>query len=196
MSRRIIGLTGGIGTGKSAIALDLDKVYNIPILDADTYAREAVSKDSPILEIIKNRYGKQVINADGSLNRSRLGEIIFNNPAEKQWLEQQIHPYVRHRIETELTEINAEVVVAMIPLLFEAKMQDLVTETWVVYCSFDQQLKRVMERDELSEKEARSRINAQMPLADKIALADIVIDNSGNIEELKQQVEKGLLTND
>lgn len=192
MSQRIIGLTGGIGTGKSAIALYLDKAYNIPILDADIYAREAVDKNSRILEAIKNRYGNVVINADGSLNRSRLGEIIFNDPAEKQWVEQQIHPYVRHRIETELTEINADIIVVVIPLLFEAKMQDLVTETWVVYCSWQQQLKRVMERDGLSEKEARSRINAQMPLTDKIALADIVIDNSGNIEELKQQVEKGL----
>ena len=187
-----MGLTGGIGTGKSAIAHYLDKAYNIPILDADTYAREAVSKDSPILETIKNRYGNAVINADGSLNRSRLGEIIFNDSAEKQWVEQQIHPHVRHRIETELNQINAEIIVVMIPLLFEAKMQDLVTETWVVYCSLQQQLKRVMERDELSQKEARSRINAQMPLTDKIALADVVLDNSRSIEELQQQVDKAL----
>ncbi|MFP4133402.1 MAG: dephospho-CoA kinase [Halothece sp.] len=194
MSRRIIGLTGGIATGKSAIAHYLENTYQIPILDADYYAREAVSKDSPILATIKHRYGNQVINADGSLNRSRLGEIIFHNTEEKQWLEQQIHPYVRKRIEQELSHSKASLIVLMIPLLFEAKMTDLVTETWVVSCSPEQQLKRVMERDGLSEKEARSRINAQMPLREKIALADIVMDNSGNIEELHQQVEHFLVS--
>lgn len=190
---RLIGLTGGIATGKSAIAHYLENNYQIPVLDADYYAREAVSKDSPILEVIKHRYGNQVINADGGLNRSRLGEIIFNQPTEKQWLEQQIHPYVRQRLETELSHSQASLIVLMIPLLFEAKMTDLVTETWVVSCSPEQQLARVMERDRLSETEARSRINAQMPLREKIALADIVIDNSGSIEELHQQVERFLV---
>lgn len=190
MSQRIIGLTGGIGTGKSAIAHYLENLYNIPILDADYYAREAVREDSPILERIKNRYGNEVINIDDSLNRSRLGEIIFNNATEKQWLEEQIHPYVRHQIETALSASNAKIIVAMIPLLFEVKMQDLVTETWVVYCPKEEQLKRIMERDGLSEKEARSRINAQMSLSDKIALADVVIDNSGSLLHLQKQLHQ------
>ncbi|QDZ40694.1 dephospho-CoA kinase [Euhalothece natronophila Z-M001] len=190
MSQRIIGLTGGIGTGKSAIAHYLENLYNIPILDADYYAREAVREDSPILERIKNRYGNEVINIDDSLNRSRLGEIIFNNATEKQWLEEQIHPYVRHQIETALSASNAKIIVAMIPLLFEVKMQDLVTETWVVYCPEEEQLKRIMERDGLSEKEARSRINAQMSLSDKIALADVVIDNSGSLLHLQKQLHQ------
>jgi len=189
MSQRIIGLTGGIGSGKSTVSDYLAKVYQVPILDADDYAKAAVSKDSPILERIKRHYGNQILHSDGTLNRSRLGEIIFHQPAEKAWLEQQIHPYVRHRIETELSSLKSSVVVLVIPLLFEAEMTDLVTETWVVYCSPQQQLARVMARNQLSEEKARSRINSQMSLQEKVALADIVIDNSGTVSDLHKQVD-------
>ncbi len=189
MKRRIIGLTGGIGTGKTTVANYLETVKKLPILDADQLAREAVA-NAPILKTIQQRYGNEILQTDGSLDRSRLGKIIFNHPTEKQWLEQQIHPYVRQRIETSLTELTAPVVVVVVPLLIEAKMTDLVTEIWVVSCSPQQQLKRVMERDGLSEAEARSRINAQMPLADKIAIADVTIDNSKSLEELQKQIDQ------
>lgn len=189
MSQRIIGLTGGIGSGKSTVSDYLATVYQMPILDADEYAKEAVSQNSPILERIKHHYGNQIVHSDGTLNRSRLGEIIFHQPAEKAWLEQQIHPYVRHRIETEVSQLKSSVVVVVIPLLFEAEMTDLVTETWVVYCSPQQQFARVMGRDQLSEEQARSRINSQFSLEQKVALADVVIDNSGTLSELKKQVD-------
>lgn len=190
MSQRIIGLTGGIGSGKSIVSDYLATKYDVPILDADDYAKEAVSTDSPILEKIKQRYGNQILHSDGTLNRSRLGEIIFNQPTEKKWLEQQIHPDVRQKIETALSQLEASCVVVVIPLLFEAKMTDLVTETWVVYCSPQQQLERVMKRDQLSEKDARSRIDSQLSLEEKVALADVVIDNSGTVNELYQQVDQ------
>ncbi|AFZ51630.1 dephospho-CoA kinase [Dactylococcopsis salina] len=188
--KQIIGVTGGIGTGKSTVSNYLHKVYNLPILDADFYAREAVSKESRILEAIKQRYGKQILQEDGSLNRSKLGKIIFNQPAEKQWLEQKIHPYVRQCITSELNHLSTKQVVVVIPLLFEAEMTDLVTEIWVVYCSPQQQLARVMARDQLSETEARSRIKAQISLEEKMALADVVIDNSGSTSELQQQIDR------
>ncbi|MFN6235252.1 dephospho-CoA kinase, partial [Microcystis sp.] len=95
MSRRIIGLTGGIACGKSTVSNYLENIYKIPVLDADIYAREAVEKGSAILERIFQRYGRKVKTEDNSLNRQQLGEIIFNNPEEKIWLESQIHPYVR-----------------------------------------------------------------------------------------------------
>jgi len=193
MGQRIIGLTGGIGTGKSTVSDYLATQNNVPILDADDYAKEAVSTDSPILEQIKQRYGHQILQPDGSLNRSRLGEIIFNQPAEKQWLEQQIHPHVRQKIETALSQLEASLIVVVIPLLFEAEMTDLVTETWVVYCSSQQQLARVMERDKLSEKDARSRIDSQLSLQEKVALADVAIDNSGTVNELYQQVDQATI---
>lgn len=191
--KQIIGVTGGIGTGKSTVSNYLHKVYNLPILDADFYAREAVSKESRILEAIKQRYGKQILQEDGSLDRSKLGKIIFNQPAEKQWLEQQIHPYVRQCITSELNHLSTKQVVVVIPLLFEAEMTDLVTEIWVVYCSPQQQLARVMARDQLSETEARSRIKAQISLEEKMALADVVIDNSGSTSELQQQIDRALI---
>ncbi|NBD18948.1 MAG: dephospho-CoA kinase [Cyanobacteria bacterium] len=188
--RRIIGLTGGIATGKSTVSDYVHQAYQVPVLDADQYARDAVSQDSPILTLIQKRYGDKILQADGSLDRSRLGQIIFDQPSEKQWLEQQIHPYVRQRIETELSQLSAKLVLVVVPLLFEAKMTDLVTEIWVVTCSPEQQLARVIQRDGLSETEARSRIASQMPLFQKVAQADVVIDNQTNIDELQQQVDQ------
>jgi len=191
--RRIIGLTGGIATGKSSVSDYLHRVYQVPVLDADQYARDAVSQNSPMLTLIQKRYGEQILQADGSLDRSRLGEIIFNQPSEKEWLEQQIHPYVCQRIETELSQLSANLVLVVVPLLFEAKMTDLVTEIWVVTCSPEQQLARVMQRDGLSETDARSRIASQMPLTEKVAQADVVIHNQTTLDELQQQVDQQLV---
>ncbi len=189
-SQRRIGLTGGIGTGKTTVSNYLEHHHQLPILDADIYAREAVQPNSPILSRIFERYGVTLKLPDGTLNRKGLGEIIFNNPTEKQWLEQQIHPYVRDRIQSELKTLIAPTVVLVIPLLFEAEMTDLVTEIWVVGCSPEQQLQRMMERDQLSLEQAQARINNQLPLQEKMARADVVLDNSSTLEALLQQVDK------
>jgi dephospho-CoA kinase len=188
--KRIIGLTGGIGTGKTTISNYLAQHYQLPVLDADIYAREAVQPGSPILSEIFERYGVVVKLPDGTLNRKGLGEIIFNHPDEKQWLEQQIHPYVRDRFQSEIDTLIAPTVVLAIPLLFEAEMTDLVTEIWVVSCSPEQQLQRIMERDQLSLEQAQARINNQLPLEEKIARADVVLDNSSTLEALLKQVDK------
>jgi dephospho-CoA kinase len=188
--KRIIGLTGGIGTGKTTISNYLTHHHQLPVLDADIYAREAVQPGSPILSEIFERYGVAVKLPDGTLNRKRLGEIIFNHPDEKQWLEQQIHPYVRDRFQSELDTLIAPTVVLAIPLLFEAEMTDLVTEIWVVSCSPEQQLQRMMERDRLSLAQAQTRINNQLPLEEKIARADVVLDNSSTLEDLLKQADQ------
>lgn len=193
--KRIIGLTGGIGTGKTTISNYLAQRYQLPVLDADIYARDAVQPGSPILSEIFERYGVAVKLPDGTLNRKRLGEIIFNHPDEKQWLEQQIHPYVRDRIQSELDSLIAPTAVLVIPLLFEAEMTDLVTEIWVVSCSPEQQLQRMMERDQLSLEQAQARINNQLPLEEKIARADVVLDNSSTLEALLQQVDQFMMNN-
>lgn len=189
---RIIGLTGGIGTGKTTVANYLANRHQLPILDADIYAREAVQEGSPILNEIFERYGVAVKLPDGTLNRKHLGEIIFSYPDEKRWLEQQIHPYVRDRILAELDTLVAPTVVLVIPLLFEAGMTDLVTEIWVVSCHPEQQLHRIMERDRLSPEQAQARINNQLPLPEKVARANIVLDNSSTPEALLQQVDLAL----
>lgn len=190
--QRKIGLTGGIGTGKTTVSNYLADHYKLPVLDADIYAREAVQLSSPILNQIFERYGVAVKLPDGTLNRNRLGEIIFNHPDEKQWLEQQIHPYVRDRFQSALNSLNTPTVVLVIPLLFEANMTDLVTEIWVVSCSPEQQLQRMVERDRLSPEQAQTRINNQLPLQEKMARADVILDNSSTLEALLKQVDVAL----
>jgi dephospho-CoA kinase len=193
--QRIIGLTGGIGMGKTAVSEYLATVHRFPILDADVYAREAVEPGSHILEEIVERYGSGILLPDGTLNRQRLGDIIFRSSPERLWLEQQIHPYVRDRFMAALNTSpldnpqHTPTIVMVIPLLFEARMTDLVTETWVVRCSLDQQLERLMRRDRLSLKQAQARISSQMAIQKKTDRADVVLDNSSTLENLFKQVD-------
>jgi dephospho-CoA kinase len=187
-----IGLTGGISTGKTTVSRYLDRVHHLPILDADLYAREAVKGDSPILATIVKRYGREILQTDNSLDRKKLGEIVFTHPEEKKWLEAQIHPYVRDRFVETLATLNATIAVLVIPLLFEADMMNFVNSIWVVSCSLEQQLQRLCDRDGLSREQARSRINSQMPLTQKVAAANIVLDNSSTVEHLLHQVDAAL----
>lgn len=191
--KRIIGLTGGIGTGKTTVSTYLAHHYQLPVLDADIYAREAVELGSPILSKIFERYGVNIQLPDGTLNRKGLGEIIFSSPDERQWLEQQIHPYVRDRFQSELNALDVSTVVLVVPLLFEAGMTDLVSEIWVVSCSPQQQLKRLMERDRFSLEQAQTRLNSQLPLQEKVDRADVILDNSSTLEALLKQVDLALL---
>lgn len=191
--KRIIGLTGGIGTGKTTVSNYLAHHHQIPVLDADIYAREAVQLGSPVLSKIYERYGADIQLPDGTLNRKRLGEIVFSKPVERQWLEQQIHPFVRSRFHSELDTLVAPTVVLVVPLLFEAGMTDLVTEIWVVSCSPEQQLRRMMERDRFSLEQAQARITSQLPLQEKLTRADVVLDNSSTPDSLLKQVDLALL---
>ena len=190
---RLIGITGGIGTGKSTVTNYLQTRYSLPIWDADIYARSAVAVGSPILDAISQRYGTDILLPDGTLDRPHLGKIIFSDLHERQWLEAQIHPYVRKCFEREISRLASDATAVLaIPLLFEAKMTELVTEIWVASCDRTTQLNRIMTRDRINEVEARMRIDSQMPLADKIALADINLDNSTNITDLERQIDKQL----
>jgi dephospho-CoA kinase len=190
---RLIGITGGIGTGKSTVTNYLHTRYNLPVWDADIYARSAVAVGSPILDRISERHGNSILQPDGTLDRHQLGQIIFSAPDERQWLETQIHPYVRTCFETEIRQLPSDgIAILAIPLLFEAQMTDLVTEIWVVSCDFSVQLARIMTRDKLTAAEAQMRIQSQMSLTDKIALADTILDNSGSILNLQQQIDLGI----
>jgi dephospho-CoA kinase len=191
-AKRLIGLTGGIGTGKTTVSNYLADHYALPVLDADIYAREAVAMGSPILETIFQRYGNPVQLPDGSLNRAALGDIVFNNPQEKRWLESQIHPFVRDRFTQELRKISSKTIILSIPLLFEANLMALVTEIWVVNCDRSQQLSRLQQRNGLTFEQAAARINSQMPLADKVTLADLVLHNNSGLAELYAQVDAAI----
>ncbi|AFY73909.1 dephospho-CoA kinase [Synechococcus sp. PCC 7502] len=193
MRQRVIGLTGGIATGKTVVAKYLSSHYQLPVLDADVFAREAITPS--FLETLHDRYGSEIFHGNRTLNRKKLGEIIFSNPQDRVWLESQIHPFVRDHLKSEAQRHSPDPVVMVIPLLFEAGMQDLVTETWVVSCSSEQELKRLMERDQLDIQSAQLRINSQMPMAQKVAIADYVLDNSRTLSELFKQVDKLIGTN-
>jgi dephospho-CoA kinase len=186
----LIGLTGGIATGKSTVSCYLKNQYQLTVLDADGYAREALAAGTPAYHAILNRYGSALKKADGSLDRSRLGALIFANPQEKAWLESQIHPWVRHCLQTAIAASEQPILILDIPLLFEAGFTDLVTSIWVVFCSDEQQLKRLMERNHLSAQEARQRIANQWPLTAKVARADFVLDNSQDLPFLYRQVDQ------
>lgn len=191
--QRRIGLTGGIATGKSTLATYLAERHQLPILDADVYAREAVAPGSTICLKIVDRYGPGICGPDGHLNRQQLGELIFNDPQERRWLESQIHPYVGDRFSQGLQDLTAApTVVLVIPLLFEAGFTDRVSEIWVVSCSPEQQVARLTQRNALTHEQALARIAAQWPLADKCRLADVVLHNEGSLQDLYPQIEAAL----
>jgi dephospho-CoA kinase len=182
--QRRIGLTGGIASGKSSVGRLL-AARGLPVLDADVYAREALAPGSPGAQAVLTHYG--------TLDRAALGRIVFADGAERQWLEELVHPLVRARFATELERLEAApVVVLMIPLLFEAGLEALCSEVWLVDCEESQQLARLMARDQFSEADARARIGAQWPLARKRGLADVVIDNSRAAADLADQVALAL----
>jgi dephospho-CoA kinase len=184
---RVIGLTGGIATGKSTVSDYLAQQYHWPVFDADIYARAAVLPGTAGLAAIVDRYGSELLLADDTLNRAKLGEIVFAYANERQWLESIVHPYVRQCFDQDLSEIT-DTAVAVIPLLFEANLQKMVSEVWVVTCSPQQQLDRLQTRNRLTLEQAQARIKSQMPLAAKVRLADVVLDNSGTTADLIEQI--------
>ena len=193
MAQRRIGLTGGIATGKSSAARLLELHHGLPVLDADLYARQALEPGQPATEAVLERFGTGVVSSTGVVDRRALGAIVFSNPEQRRWVEQLVHPIVRQRFDQELMRLNAmPAVVLMIPLLFESGLERLCSETWLVDCDESQQLQRLMARDQLSEIEARARMNAQWPLTRKRELADVLIRNYTSSEALQIELTKAL----
>lgn len=191
----ILGLTGGIATGKSTVTAML-RERGIPVIDADQIAREVVEPGKPAYEAIVRHFGRDILLEDGQLDRKKLGEVVFSDEAERQKLNAIVHPEVRRvmRQEAEVAEANgAQIVFMDIPLLYESKLQYLVEKIVVVYAPSDMQLARMMERDELDEEQAKKRLRAQFPIDQKKLEADFLIDNSQSREETQRQVEE-LLT--
>jgi dephospho-CoA kinase len=195
--QRRIGLTGGIATGKSTVGQLLAERFGLPLLDADLYARGALAPGTPGARAVLARYGEAVAAGAGdAIDRAALGRVVFADPLERRWLEQLVHPLVRQRFEAELERLaHAPEVVLMIPLLFEAGLESLCSEVWLVTCSPETQLQRLIGRDGLPEHEARARIAAQWPLARKQALADLLIHNDGDPKALEQQLAAALALN-
>lgn len=190
----IIGLTGGIATGKSTVTAML-RERGIPVIDADQIAREVVEPGKPAYEAIVEHFGRDILHPDETLDRKRLGEIVFSDESERQKLNAIVHPEVRRVMleEAKAAEQKGAPIVFMdIPLLFESKLQYMVEKIAVVYAPPEMQLARMMERDELEEEQARKRLRAQFPIEQKKQEADFLIDNSRTREETEQQVEEML----
>ncbi|MBS4191567.1 dephospho-CoA kinase [Bacillus sp. FJAT-49705] len=186
----IIGLTGGIASGKSTVSsLLIDK--GITVIDADLEARLAVEKGEEAYDEIIAHFGNHILLEDGSIDRGKLGSIIFHNESQRLRLNNIVHPAVRKRMLAKKDQAIAngeKLVILDIPLLFESKLTYMVDKTILVFVDEYNQLERLMKRNQLSKEEALARINSQMPLKDKIQLADAVIDNSGTIKETEQQL--------
>ena len=187
----VIGLTGSIASGKSTVSQMFSK-FNIPVVDADHLSRKVVEPGEPAYNKIVETFGFQILQDDRTIDRKRLGKIIFSDEEKRQQLNSIVHPQVRKEMLEERDAYKAEdypAVVLDIPLLFESKLTSYVDRTMVVYVDEEIQLKRLMERDQSEREEAEERIQAQLSIAEKAKMADAVIDNNGSVEESFQQLK-------
>ncbi|RKP36404.1 dephospho-CoA kinase [Dimargaris cristalligena] len=186
---KILGLTGGIATGKSTVS-QVFRHERIPIVDADRIARQVVEPGQPAYRALVRTFGEAILHPDGTLNRPRLGQIVFADEQLRRRLNAITHPAIRRQIawETLGHYLRGEPLVVLdIPLLFESRLDRFVSDTVVVYCPEDTQLHRLMARDTLDEEACRQRMGAQMSMARKCELADHVVDNSGEREVTQEQ---------
>jgi dephospho-CoA kinase len=192
----VVGLTGGYASGKSEVAKIL-RDLDIPVIDADEISREILAVGTPAWNDVKDTFGDDVFYRDGTLNRKRLGRIVFSDQFRREELESITHPriieVIRRRL-NELRDMQAALVVIDAPLLIETGLTSMVDSVWVVYAKEDTQIGRAMVRDRLSQREAELRVRSQMPLDDKVKWADIIIDNTGTIEDTREQVLNAVKT--
>jgi len=185
-----IGLTGGIGSGKSSVA-KLVQQQGIPIIDADQISHRLLENDGEAYDQVRLMFGAGVVNSHGEIDRRALGELVFSDASARRSLEDLLHPLIIKQIQAEVVEKAAQganLLVIEMPLLFEAKLQKMFDLIWVVNINQEQQLERLRMRDGLTEIEAKRRINTQLPLDMKVKKADVVIENQGNLSELAAQV--------
>lgn len=186
----IIGLTGGIASGKSTVS-SLLKEKGFTVIDADIAARAVVMPGQPALLKIVEVFGSVILALDGTLNREKLGSIIFHDESKRKQLNDIVHPAVRAWMLSEKNnaiEAGHETIIFDIPLLFESKLTWMADRTLLIYVEPAVQLKRLMDRNGYTEQEAAARIQSQMPINEKKALADDIIDNSGTIEKTIEQL--------
>lgn len=189
MSNWILGLTGGIGAGKTAVSNGLFE-KGICIVDADIIAREVVAPNSEGLNAIIERFGHSILLEDQTLNRAALREIIFSNESQKTWLNALLHPMIRHEIIKQLEEANSTYAVLSAPLLFENGLEVLCDHTLLVDVSKELQIIRTTHRDNVDQVHVEQIIAAQMSRQDKLLKADSVIDNSGTLAQMHVSLER------
>ena len=182
----VVGLTGGIGCGKSLVSDLFNQFFSIPIIDADIIAQELTQSDH-VIDAISSQIGKQYIE-NGKLLREKLREAIFSDSSLKTKLENILHPLVYDEIERQLKKVNSDYCIVVIPLLLEKNRTSFLDRILVVDCSIDEQIERVMRRDKCSELHVKSIIASQIDRESRLSLSDDIIENSSNIESLKNKV--------
>lgn len=193
---KLVGLTGGIASGKSTAATILESL-GAAVVNADTLAREVVEPGREAWQEIIAAFGSEILQSDRTLDRQKLRTLIFNNPDARRKLESIIHPRVRALAERRIAEHGAAgyaVVVYEVPLLFEGRLHEWLRPVILIACDIETQIERLQQRDGLDRVQAQKHIEAQMNLEEKRRLADYVIENNGNLEDLKRQVEAVLET--
>ena len=194
----VVGLTGGIGCGKSTVSA-MFAAHGVPIVDADQLARDVVAPGTDGLNQIIETFGRDIVDADGALDRQALGDVVFADEAARHKLNAITHPLIATagaRAIAELARDNPDYIVYEAALLVENNAYTMFSALIVVACKRQTQVARILARDGLDVSQANARIDAQLPLADKVAVADFVIDNDGSTDELRvrvAQVHQGLL---
>jgi dephospho-CoA kinase len=184
-----IGLTGGIGCGKSTVARIFEQLKT-PVIDADEIAHQLVAIGQPALAQIQQDFGTRVFKPDGSLDRKKLSEIVFSDPKQKQKLESILHPLVYQSIQAKITQLNTPYCIICIPLIFETNMTHLVDRILVVDCSVETQIERVRKRDNMAIERIQSIIDSQVSRAFRKAHTNDLIDNSVTDDRLAEEVKK------
>lgn len=184
----VIGLTGGIGSGKTTVS-DLFSALGVPIIDTDVIARELVEPGQPALTDITTAFGKDLLNSDGRLNRRKLGDITFNKPVARKQLEKILHPRIRQRVSERLKQLQAPYAIVVIPLLIETGDRSYIDRILVVDCERQNQLSRVAQRDQRSKQQINQILQAQVSRQQRLQAADDVLDNNADQDTLKQQVD-------
>ncbi|GGD64757.1 dephospho-CoA kinase [Lacimicrobium alkaliphilum] len=189
MSHLLVGLTGGIGSGKTRVS-DMFAKLGVSVIDADILARDLVAPGMPALRAIEEKFGKHILDNSGMLNRRELREKVFSDPEQKHWLDNLLHPLIRQELVKQGKEAPSEYAILAVPLLVENQLNKLVDRTLVVDAEPQQQLKRVINRDDVSEEHVQSIISHQASRTERLAIADDVIDNNGELSQLQPQVQK------
>lgn len=189
----VLGITGGIATGKSSVVqhfIDL----GFPVVDADIIARHLLDQNMPAYNEVVKVFGSEILQENGEINRQALGALVFNHPDKLKQLDELMAPFLQESILAAIKQAsqNQKLVIVDVPLMYEKGYDEWMDQVAVVYCTPNQQIKRLMQRNQLTEKEAKQRIDSQLPIEMKKLLAEVVFDNSNDLTQTIQQVDTWL----
>ena len=189
----VLGITGGIATGKSSVVqhfIDL----GFPVVDADIIARHLLDQNEQAYNEVVKVFGSEILQENGEINRQALGALVFNYPDKLKQLDELMAPFLKESILAAIKQAsqNQKLVIVDVPLMYEKGYDEWMDQVAVVYCTPNQQLKRLMQRNQLTEKEAKQRMDSQLPIEMKKLLAEVVFDNSNDLTQTIQQVDTWL----